>query len=166
MTDNDKNSILGDPIKGWGLTNGKSKLSTPDGVMVGSIGSLDTTLVQHIPLDNSGEPLIDTAEIEALYNNVTMMTEDEYRHKKILDEMADTFSKKNSDYGNAFEEVLDDLGASYAVGRLKEKHKRLTKLVTSNKQEVDDESIEDTLLDMANYAVLTIMWLQKQKENK
>ena len=91
-------------------------------------------------------------------------TEDEIRHRKILDEMADTFSKKNSDYGNAFEEILDDFGASYAVGRLKEKHKRLTKLITSNKQEVEDESIEDTLLDMANYAVLTIMWLQKQKE--
>lgn len=91
-------------------------------------------------------------------------TEDELRHRKILAEMADTFSKKNSDYGNAFEEILDDFGASYAVGRLKEKHKRLTKLITSNKQEVDDESIEDTLLDMANYAVLTIMWLQKQKE--
>lgn len=94
------------------------------------------------------------------------MTEDERRHKKILDEMADTFSKKNSDYGNAFEEILDDFGASYAVGRLKEKLKRLTKLVVSNKQEVKDESIEDTLLDMANYAVLTIMWLQKQEENK
>lgn len=91
-------------------------------------------------------------------------TEDEIRHRKILDEMADTFSKKNSDYGNAFEEILDDFGASYAVGRLKEKHKRLTKLITSNKQEVEDESIEDTLLDMANYAVLTIMWMQKQKE--
>ena len=94
------------------------------------------------------------------------MTEDERRHRKILDEMADTFSKKNSDYGNAFEEILDDFGASYAVGRLKEKLKRLTKLVVSNKQEVKDESIEDTLLDMANYAVLTIMWLQKQEENK
>ena len=91
-------------------------------------------------------------------------TEDELRHRKILAEMADTFSKKNSDYGNAFEEILDDFGASYAVGRLKEKHKRLTKLITSNKREVEDESIEDTLLDMANYAVLTIMWLQKQKE--
>lgn len=95
-----------------------------------------------------------------------VMTEDECRHKKILDEMADTFSKKNSDYGNAFEEILDDFGASYAVGRLKEKLKRLTQLVVSNKQEVKDESIEDTLLDMANYAVLTIMWLQKQEENK
>lgn len=92
------------------------------------------------------------------------MTDDERRHRKILDEMADTFSKKNSDYGNAFEEILDDFGASYAVGRLKEKLKRLTQLVVSNKQEVKDESIEDTLLDMANYAVLTIMWLQKQKE--
>lgn len=95
-----------------------------------------------------------------------LMTEDERRHRKILDEMADTFSKKNSDYGNAFEEILDDFGASYAIGRLKEKHKRLTQLVISSKQKVEDESVEDTLLDMANYAVLTIMWLQKQKEKQ
>lgn len=104
--------------------------------------------------------------IEKYGSKDDLMTEDERRHRKILDEMADTFSKKNSDYGNAFEEILDDFGASYAVGRLKEKLKRLTKLITTNKQEVVDESIEDTLLDMANYAVLTIMWLQKQKEKQ
>lgn len=137
----DRNSIIGDDTYGWGLPNRPDKFE-PEKIKIGAL------------------------DVSAMVSGGREMTEDEYRHKKILDEMADTFSKKNSDYGNAFEEVLDDLGASYAVGRLKEKHKRLTKLVTSNKQEVDDESIEDTLLDMANYAVLTIMWLQKQKENK
>lgn len=137
----DRNSIIGDKIHGWGFPN------NPDTIDVGKLGQIK---IGSLDMVSGGRE----------------MTEDEYRHKKILDEMADTFSKKNLDYGNAFEEVLDDLGASYAVGRLKEKHKRLTQLVTSNKQEVDDESIEDTLLDMANYAVLTIMWLQKQKENK
>lgn len=114
---------------------------------------------------NDKSEVVDNGEWSFKANATSIpKTEDEFRHRKILAEMADTFSKKNSDYGNAFEEILDDFGASYAVGRLKEKHKRLTKLITSNKQEVEDESIEDTLLDMANYAVLTIMWLQKQKE--
>lgn len=117
-------------------------------------------------IDSNENIVAETNESINLREVVRAMTEDERRHKKILDEMADTFSKKNSDYGNAFEEILDDFGASYAVGRLKEKLKRLTQLVVSNKQEVKDESIEDTLLDMANYAVLTIMWLQKQKESK
>lgn len=117
-------------------------------------------------IDPNENIVAETNESINLREVVRAMTEDERRHKKILDEMADTFSKKNSDYGNAFEEILDDFGASYAVGRLKEKLKRLTQLVVSNKQEVRDESIEDTLLDMANYAVLTIMWLQKQKESK
>lgn len=117
-------------------------------------------------IDPNENIVAETNESINLREVVRAMTEDERRHKKILDEMADTFSKKNSDYGNAFEEILDDFGASYAVGRLKEKLKRLTQLVVSNKQEVKDESIEDTLLDMANYAVLTIMWLQKQKESK
>lgn len=143
----DRNSIIGDDMHGWGLPNKKDKFE-----------------VDKVDVEKTGIFRIDATSL--MIGDGKKMTEDEYRHKKILDEMADTFSKKNSDYGNAFEEVLDDLGASYAVGRLKEKHKRLTKLVTSNKQEVDDESIEDTLLDMANYAVLTIMWLQKQKENK
>lgn len=115
--------------------------------------------------ENDKSEVADKEEWSFKANATTVpRTEDELRHRKILDEMADTFSKKNSDYGNAFEEILDDFGASYAVGRLKEKLKRLTQLVVSNKQEVKDESIEDTLLDMANYAVLTIMWLQKQKE--
>lgn len=143
----DRNSAIGDDMHGWGLPNKKYRFG------VDKVGAEKTGIFR-------------TDATSLMIGDGKKMTEDEYRHKKILDEMADTFSKKNSDYGNAFEEVLDDFGASYAVGRLKEKHKRLTQLVTSNKQEVDDESIEDTLLDMANYAVLTIMWLQKQKENK
>ena len=119
------------------------------------------------PNEKDKSEAVDNGEWSFKANATTIpKTEDEFRHRKILAEMADTFSKKNSDYGNAFEEILDDFGASYAVGRLKEKHKRLTKLITSNKQEVEDESIEDTLLDMANYAVLTTMWLQKQKEKQ
>ena len=125
------------------------------------------TLLKLWGVDQSKSELVDNGEWSFKANAISIpKTEDEFRHRKILAEMADTFSKKNSDYGNAFEEILDDFGASYAVGRLKEKHKRLTKLITSNKQEVEDESIEDTLLDMANYAVLTIMWLQKQKEKQ
>ena len=125
----------------------------------------DEILVFDQSNENDKSEVADNGEWSFKVNATSIpKTEDEFRHRKILAEMADTFSKKNSDYGNAFEEILDDFGASYAVGRLKEKHKRLTKLITSNKQEVEDESIEDTLLDMANYAVLTIMWLQKQKE--
>ena len=30
----------------------------------------------------------------------------------------------------------------------------------------NDESVEDTFLDLANYAIMTVMWLEKKKNEK
>ena len=37
---------------------------------------------------------------------------------------------------------------------------RVKQLCKSQKQEVEDEKIEDTLIDLANYAVMTLSWLK------
>lgn len=84
-------------------------------------------------------------------------------HKKILDEIYDTYKRKNADYGNSFGEQFIEYGLLSAVIRLDDKMRRLKQLL-KNEAQVKDESIRDTLLDLANYAIMTIMELDKKNE--
>lgn len=76
-----------------------------------------------------------------------------------LDEMASLYEKKNKDYGNSFDGTLNEFGIVAGVIRMNDKMNRLKRLV-NNKAEVSDESIADTLIDLANYAVMTLTWYQ------
>ena len=90
---------------------------------------------------------------------------DVQEHAKIIEEIHDMFVKKNADYGNSFEKSLDEWGLIVSAMRVQEK---LDRVKTSLKQElqVNDESVEDSFLDIANYAIMTAMWLRKEKEKK
>ena len=80
----------------------------------------------------------------------------------ILCEMRETYEKKNADYGNSFSETIDEFGFIPAVARINDKVKRMKNIVKGQKMNVN-ESFRDTLLDIANYCVLTIMELDKRK---
>lgn len=84
--------------------------------------------------------------------------------RDITNGMYDTFKAKNSDYGNSFSELFAECGMTYAYGHLSEKLKRVKSLM-SDEAKVKGESMRDSLLDLANYAVLTIMELDKKKSN-
>lgn len=83
--------------------------------------------------------------------------------RDIINGMYDTFKAKNSDYGNSFSELFAECGMTYAYGHLSEKLKRVKSLM-SDEAKVKGESMRDSLLDLANYAVLTIMELDKTKK--
>lgn len=84
------------------------------------------------------------------------------RFKSIQEEGLKLYTKKNHDYGDAFDKSLDEDGLVVAKIRLKDKIRRFETLLKSDAQV--HESIEDTLLDMANYAIMTISWLRKNKK--
>lgn len=81
---------------------------------------------------------------------------------RILGEMADLHAKKNADYGNAFADSFREFGMVSAVIRMNDKMNRL-KALTKQDAQVKTESIRDTLIDLACYAVMTIEELDKQK---
>lgn len=83
--------------------------------------------------------------------------------RNITDGMYDTFKAKNHDYGNSFSELFKECGMTYAYGHLSEKLKRVKSLM-SDEAKVKGESMKDSLLDLANYAILTIMELDKKKK--
>ena len=80
------------------------------------------------------------------------------RFEKITSEMKDIYEIKNKNYGNSFSEQFKEYGLTSVCIRLDDKIRRLKSL---NKQmirgnvDVDDESVRDTLVDLANYAILT-----------
>lgn len=83
---------------------------------------------------------------------------------KITDELKDTYIKKNHDYGNSFDKSIDKFGLTAAVVRMNDKMERLSSLL--NKDAKVDESIRDTVMDLANYCIITAMYLDNKKENK
>lgn len=81
----------------------------------------------------------------------------------ITTDMAKTYAAKNHDYGDSFDESLNEFGLVAAVVRIGDKMNRIKSLI-KKEAEVKDESIRDTLLDMANYCIMTVMWMDKIKE--
>lgn len=82
-------------------------------------------------------------------------------HAEICNELNTIYNNKNNDYGDAFGRTFEKLGLISAVTRISDKYNRLESLATSTEQKVKDESIEDTLMDMANYCIMTIIELRK-----
>lgn len=86
-------------------------------------------------------------------------------HKELCEKLNKVYEQKNSDYGDSFGQTFDKLGVISAVTRITDKYNRLVSLCTKSEEErkIKDESIEDTLLDMANYCMMTVIELHKNK---
>lgn len=83
---------------------------------------------------------------------------------EISQEQLYTYRKKNADYGNAFEKSMDEGGLLVAKIRIGDKIRRINSLIKNNGEgQVKDERLEDTYLDLANYCVMTILWIRKQQ---
>lgn len=80
----------------------------------------------------------------------------------LLNQIKDTHERKNHDYGDSFTKSMDEFGMTAAAIRLTDKLSRFKALINSEAK-VKDESIEDTLLDMASYAIMTVEYLKKKK---
>ena len=80
----------------------------------------------------------------------------EERTVKILLEIHDTLKSKNSDYGDSHARLTEELGETVILIRLTDKLNRLTHLIQSGSPAQVNESIEDTLLDLAGYSVLEL----------
>lgn len=96
-------------------------------------------------------------------NDKTLSNTSAHQFKDIVKGMIETYVRKNHDYGNSFGKSLDKFGLVASVVRIGDKMNRIESLV-QKKAMVQDESIRDTLLDMANYAIMTVMWMNNQKK--
>lgn len=100
------------------------------------------------------------------------MTENIDRRAKRLEEIMsknlELYKKKNADYGNSFAEVYKELGFESGLVQILHKVNRIKGIYSKGKAEVENESIRDSLVDLANYALMTVveMELEDNKEDE
>ena len=82
----------------------------------------------------------------------------------IVKEMTELYAKKNHDYGNSFDESCDKIGTGYPLGRLLDKMNRLIACMGKEDKMQINESIEDTLKDLACYSVMTLSYLKRKRQ--
>ena len=94
---------------------------------------------------------------------VKSSTGDTEAFRAITNKMCNTFEVKNHDYGNSFHKLFEECGMTYAYGHMAEKLERINSL-RKDEAKVKVESMKDSLYDLANYAILTIMELEKTEK--
>ena len=81
--------------------------------------------------------------------------------KQIANGLTELYERKNADYGNSFSKTFEEFGMTSTVVRLSDKLERL-KTLSKQEAQVKDESIQDTVMDIAVYAMLTLMELMNK----
>jgi len=146
----------------WGVTNYNTALSegkvvtvyTTDNVLPNDLNKADK-------LDEYADNLRELKEDLAkgkLKNNKDL-------YHDTITSLEQTYLAKNKDYGNSFEESLEEYGEVAGLVRIGDKFNR-AKNLSKNKANVTDESKIDTYLDMANYCIMQAMWLMKKDVQK
>lgn len=75
----------------------------------------------------------------------------------ICDSIKNTLEKKNADYGSSATDTYKKYGVTSYLTRFTDKMNRLDSLLMGDKEAlVEDEKIEDTILDLAGYAILML----------
>ena len=83
------------------------------------------------------------------------------RFREIANDLGELYEKKNAAYGNSFGETYQKLGIISAVTRISDKYNRLCNLATNPDIDNLGESLEDTLKDLASYAIMTLIELRR-----
>ena len=125
-----------------------------------------------IALQNFGNTLTDNEKLRWGLTTVNEIRE-EYRepmkkyerHSEITKQLNEIYIAKNTDYGDAFGDTFKKLGIISAVTRIADKTNRLMSLSAKTEAErnVKDETIKDTLMDLANYALMTLIEMEESE---
>lgn len=77
-------------------------------------------------------------------------------HKVICDQLHAQYAAKNADYGNSFAKTRSKYENAILI-RLHDKFSRLEELLGSGRIPCVDESVDDTLADLANYCIMELV---------
>lgn len=81
----------------------------------------------------------------------------------LADQMTDLYARKNADYGDSFDNSMNNFGIIASIVRISDKINRAQSLVAKQgKAEVKSETLSDTFIDLACYSVMTAMWVEAQ----
>lgn len=101
-----------------------------------------------------------TQKVKAPYDNLA-------EHDKLCDFLKELYEQKNNAYGDSFHRTYQELGIIAAITRISDKYHRIVTLgcnMDKGTIKVGDESIRDTLIDLANYALMTVMEIDRTEK--
>lgn len=93
------------------------------------------------------------------------MTKDD-KLKDLTNEILKIYREKNADYGDSFSKSYKEFGIIAPVVRMSDKMERIKQLSKGEDIKVKDESLKDTLKDLANYALMLVIEMDLEKEKK
>ena len=85
--------------------------------------------------------------------------------RDIAEKQIRLYETKNADYGNDADKLYESYGLTYYLIMLEQKLLRIKNL-NNKTDEANNESIEDSLLDMSNYAILAVESMRKESKQK
>ena len=86
-------------------------------------------------------------------------------HQNLISYLHNLYVTKNADYGDSVHDTYEKYGLVSFLVRLEDKLNR-ARTLSKHTARVADEKIEDTLLDMANYAILAVIELHADREKE
>lgn len=85
--------------------------------------------------------------------------------EKSCNDLKNLLIEKNQKYGNSFFKTADEYGKSVLILRIDDKLNRLKQLILRNETDnMQGENVQDTLIDIAGYAILAKLYLENRKE--
>lgn len=91
--------------------------------------------------------------VRTMPNNIERMT-------VLLGRELETYKVKNQKYGNSFDISVEKYGLISALTRMSDKWNRIENLILTHDDGTDDESLKDSLMDLANYCNMTVLILE------
>lgn len=86
--------------------------------------------------------------------------------KDLLDELLETYEKKNSDYGDSFKQTHLQFGEIAGLTRISDKLNRLISLSKKTDNGAYFESKRDTYMDLANYCLMQVLIIEEVGEKQ
>lgn len=81
-------------------------------------------------------------------------------HKAVCSSLNSIYEQKNKAYGNSFGDTYKEFGNISALTRMSDKWNRIKNLSLNNIDKMNDESLVDSCMDLANYLIMYVMEIQ------
>ena len=84
----------------------------------------------------------------------------------LTNEILKIYMDKNADYGDSFSKSYKEFGIIAPVVRMSDKMERIKQLSKAEDIKVKDESLRDTAIDLANYALMFVVEMDLEREKE
>ena len=87
------------------------------------------------------------------------------KFQDLTNEILKIYKDKNADYGDSFSKSYKEFGIIAPVVRMSDKMERIKQLSKAEDIKVKDESLRDTAIDLANYALMFVVEMDLESES-